>query len=112
MMKILNSPCGSAEEMNEKYVEAERKFRVFWRDPDCGYNAREGIVRASSEKDIPKILAKICECGEKDIELGPYYEIFDLDQTPRSTGMSREEMKNVMELILSYERMKTYGASW
>ena len=58
------------------------------------------------------VLAEICECGEKDIDLGPYYEIFDLDPTPRSPGMSREEMKNVMELILSHERMKAYGASW
>lgn len=93
-------------------VSTSRKFRVFWRDPDCGFYGREGIVRVSSEKDIPTVLAKICECGEKDIDLGPYYEIFDLDPTPRSPGMSREEMKNVMELILSHERMKTYGASW
>ena len=87
--------------MNEKCVEVERKFCVFWRDPDCGYYAREGIVRASSEKDIPKILAKICECREEDIDLGPFYEIFPLDPTPRSPGMSREEIKNVMELISS-----------
>lgn len=95
-----------------KEVSASRKFRVFWRDPDCGFYGREGIVRVSSEKDIPTVLAKVCECREKDIELGPYYEIFDLDPTPRSPGMSREEMKKVMELILSHERMEAYGASW
>ena len=86
-----------------------KKYRITWRSPDCGYYGHRGIIWAQSENDILTTLAKICSCEVNDIELGVCYEIKPLDSTPKSPGLSREEIKNVMNLIQKHRDIQEYG---
>ena len=86
-----------------------KRYRVAWRSPDCGYYGHNGIVEVSSEGEIPKVLAKICSCKVSDIDLGPFYEIKPLDSTPKSKGLSREEIKETIVLIQKHKELREYG---
>jgi len=92
-------------------MDSQTKFlyRVAWRSPDCGYYGYNGIVEVSSEEEIPNLLAKICLCKVSDIDLGPFYEIKPLDSTPKSKGLSREEIKETIELIQKHNDIREYG---
>lgn len=92
-----------------------KRYNVSWHSPDCawsldrGYYSHNIIVEASSEEEIPNILAKFCSCKVSDIELGPLYEIKPLDSTPKSKGLSREEIKETIALIQQHKDLQEYG---
>lgn len=86
-----------------------KKYYITWRSPDCGYYGYNGRVWAQSKNDILTTLAKICSCEVNDIELGVCLEIKPLDSTPKSPGLSREEIKNVMNLIQRHRDIQEYG---
>lgn len=86
-----------------------KRYRVAWRSPGCGFYGHNSIVEASSEGEIPNVLAKICSCKAADIELGPFYEIKPLDSTPKSKGLSGEEINETIALIQQHKDHQEYG---